>query len=142
MTPSFPILACERFEDLLLFTVPLLRLDDEDRLRFTVPLLPLEDERFLFTVPELLERLDDPLLFTVPLLFELPERLRTVEDDLERLVPLDLFTVPRLLVLDTFLDLALERMSLLFAVFLTLASDRVLRSTSEPRDVNPFPLGP
>lgn len=109
-----------------------------------MPFPLFEDERLLFTLlPELLDLFDDPLLFTVPLLFELlPERLRTVEEDLERVVPLDRFTVPRLLVFVTFLDLASDLTDLLGAVFLTLASDRVRRSTADPLEVNPFPLGP
>lgn len=125
----------------LLFTVPLLLFDEDERLLFTDPLLRLLDDRLRLTLPELLDRFDDPRL-TVPLLFELPDRLRTVEDDLERVVPLDRFTVPLLRLPDTFLDLALERTSLLLAVFLTLASDRVRRTVSDPRDVNPLPLGP
>lgn len=127
---------------LLLFAVPFSLF--EDRLLFTVPLLLRleEDDRLRFTLPELPDRLEEPL-FTVPLLFELfPDRLRTVEEDLERVVPLDLFTVPRLLFSDTFLDRALDRISLLLAVFLTLASDRVLRTVSDPRDVKPLLLGP
>lgn len=128
-------------DERLLFTDPELRELPEDRLLFTDPLFRLEEDRLRFTLPELLDRFDDPLL-TVPLLFELPDRLRTVEDDLERVVPLDLFTVPRLLFPETFLDRALDRTSLLLAVFLTLASDRVLRTVSDPRDVKPLLLGP
>jgi hypothetical protein len=130
-------------EDRLLFTVPLLLFEEDDRLLFTVPLLLFEDDdRLRFTVPLLLDRFDDPR-FTVPRLLELlPDRLLTVDDDLERVVPLDRFTVPRLRVVDTFLDRAFERISLLFAVFLTLASDRVLRIVSDPRELNPLLLGP
>lgn len=141
ITPSLPTFDRDWFEDRLLFALsfPL----SEDRLLFTVPLLLFEeDDRLRFTLPELPDRLDDPL-FTVPLLFELfPDRLRTVEEDLDRVVPLDRFTVPLLRVSETFLDRAFDRISLRLAEFLTLASDRVLRTVSDPRELNPLLLGP